>query len=383
MRGHIYRRTLADGSPTRWYAVIDLPATADGKRKQKTTSHDTKRDAQAWLTRTAEELRVGDHYETTILVKDYLTGWLVGKEALRPATRAEYARHLQIIFIPQLGRLRLIDLRAHHIEELFRQLAQTPRGHRPVRPQTLRRILATLHSALATAVRRGLIRRNPASTVELARPVRYQASIWTADQATTFLRTGTSDDLYLLYRVLLLTGMRRGEVIALHWGDINLDQATITITRTISSINGHQSVGVPKSDAGVRTVHLDPGTTDQLRTRHRVTVMAAEPGTDTDTSYVFHRDGACLFPAYVSRHFTTLTRRLGLPLIRLHDLRHTSASLALANGEPLLQVSRRLGHSGIGITADIYAHVTTEAATTAATALAHQLTAPPIERNHA
>ncbi|MBO1765791.1 site-specific integrase [Allobranchiibius sp. GilTou38] len=306
---------------------------------------------------------------------------MAGKEALRPATRAEYTRHIQIIFIPRLGGLRLINLRAHHIEDLFRDLARTPPGHRPVRPQTLRRILATLHSALATAVKRGLIRRNPASTVELARPLRYQAAVWTADQARTFLRDATSDELYPAYRMLLLTGMRRGEAIGLRWSDFHLDEATVTITRTITTISGQPTIGVPKSDSGIRTVHLDPETIDMLRARYRITVLASDPGTDIATSYVFHRDGTFLSPAYVSRHFTTLTKQLRLPQIRLHDLRHTSASLGLAHGEPLLQVSRRLGHSGIGITADVYAHVTTEAATTAAAALAEQLSTPTERKN--
>ena len=171
--GSIYRRTRVDGSPGRWHAVIDLPPRPNGKRRQKTSTHDTKHQAQDWLAKTREEVRTADLPDDTITVAVFLTQWLEGKRGLRPSTRVEYQRHLDQVLIPELGRLKLADLRPRHIEEVLDRLQKAHEARRqPISAQTLRRIHATLHSALSSAEKRGLIRRNPATTVELPKPTR-------------------------------------------------------------------------------------------------------------------------------------------------------------------------------------------------------------------
>lgn len=379
MRGTTYRKRKPDGSYTRWYAVIDLPSDANSKRRQKTTSHDTKREAQAWLAQTAQELRAGEVYDTKVSVAEYLTEWLEGKQALRPSTRVDYERHLREIFVPELGHLRLLDLRAHHIEAVFRRLAEgNAHRERPMGAQTMHRVLATLNSALNTAVRRGLIRRNPASTVELPRASPGQPRVWTRDEVVAFLAGTTDDRLHVLYRLLVLTGLRRGEAVGLQWADLDLTTRTLTVNRQVVSVNGELVVGPPKSDAGRRTVALDRTTGQLLEVQHRRALLAHpwEPDEVSGSRFVFTRTRSeCIHPAHVSQRFTTLIRQLGLPRIRLHDLRHTSASLGLAGGESLLEVSRRLGHSSIGITADVYSHVTAETARESADRLARTLEA--------
>lgn len=206
----IYRRTKADGSPGRWHAVIDLPPGHDGKRRQK---------------------------------------------GLRPSTRVEYARHINNIFLPELGRLKLADLRPRHIEEVLTRLQRASEARRgPISAKTLRRILATLHSALSTAVTRGLLRRNPASTVELPKAERYQPKVWSKDQADRFLKATEDDPLGVLFRLLLLTGVRRGEVIGLQWGDLDVSERLLRIQRAITLVQGELLVGPPKSEAGMRCV---------------------------------------------------------------------------------------------------------------------------------
>lgn len=366
MQGHIYRRRRPDGTFTRWHAVIDLPPGPSGRRRQKTTTHDTKREAQAWLARTNQELRAGEVYDTTLTVAQYLDEWLDGKQALRPSTRVDYERHIRNIFVPELGQLRLLDLRAHHVEAVFRRLAEgNVRRERPMGAQTMRRVLATLNSALNTAVRRGMIRRNPAATVELPRATPTQPRVWTREEAAAFLAGTTNDRLHILYRLLVLTGLRRGEAVGLQWADLHLAKGTLTVNRQVVSVNGELVVGPPKSDAGRRTVALDRITGQLLEVQHRRALLAHpwEPDEVFGSRFVFTRTrGECIHPVHVSRRFATLVRQLGLPPIRLHDLRHTSASLGLAGGESLLEVSRRLGHSSIGITADVYSHITANTA---------------------
>jgi integrase len=123
-------------------------------------------------------------------------------------------------------------------------------------------------------------------------------------------------------------------------------------------------------------VWLDPTTLERLHRHQRRAVLAHDwgHGGELEDTPVFTVGSGPVHPAYASRHFTTLCARAGVPVIRLHDLRHTSASLGLAAGEPLLHVSRRLGHSSIAVTADVYTQVTSEAAKTAAAALSTVIT---------
>ena len=373
MRGHVYRRPTPNGW-SRWYAVIDLPAGRDGRRRQRTTTHDTKRDAQAWLAQRVQELRAGEVYDTKVTVAEYLVQWLDGKASLRPSTHFAYTTHVQLYLSPHLGHLRLGDLRAHHVEAMFREiLAGNHRRERPVGPTTLRRINATLLSALGTAVRRGLIRRNPAATVELARAARPRATAWTPEQLSDFFAAVSKDRLHPLYLLLGLRGLRRGEAVGLRWSDVDLDAGQLRVEQQVVKVGSQLVIGPPKSHAGNRTVALDRTTAELLRwhrRRQRLDRWKAET-LWVDTGLVFTReDGTGLDPAYVSRHFDRLVARHGMPRIRLHDLRHTSASVGLASGETLLEVSRRLGHSSIAITADVYSHISPQTAAESAERLA-------------
>lgn len=263
-----------------------------------------------------------------------------------------------------MGHLALEEMSVSDVECAYRRIRSGEFS--PVGISTLHRIHATLMSALNSAVRRGLIPTNPAALVELPRPPRREMAVWTTQQARTFLEGSQDHPWHLLYRLLLICGVRRGEVIGLRYTDITADGDALLILRQVTRLSGTSLVGEPKSLRGVRTVHLDTQTLALLQ-HHR----SQDPNPD---GFVFHTpDGEPLDPATVSRQFLILTRDLGLPRIRLHDLRHTSASLGLEAGEPITQVSRRLGHSTIAITADTYTHVSTEAAQQAADTLAARI----------
>lgn len=170
--------------------------------------------------------------------------------------------------------------------------------------------------------------------------------------------------------------MRRGEAIGLQWGDLNLTDSSVHIQRAITLVGGEPLIGLPKSEAGVRVVFLDATTADQLSKLQRRAVLQhpwSSP-VDFDDTFIFTTTRGPLHPAYVSRRFNTLCKQADVPKIRLHDLRGTSASLGLAAGEPLLQVSRRLGHSSITVTADTYSQVIPEVAKQAASTLSDTIT---------
>ncbi len=249
MQGHVYRRRTATGW-SRWYAVIDLPAGPDGRR-QRTTTHDTRRDAQAWLAQTVQELRAGEIYDTKVTVAEYLAQWLQGKASLRPSTHLAYLTHVRLYLVPHLGHLRLADLRAHHIEVMYREIvAANAKRERPVGPTTLRRIHATLNSALATAVRRGLLRRNPAGTVELARACQPRAAVWTHGELSEFLEAITEDRLHPLYLLLGMRGLRRGEAVGLRWSDVDLEASLLRIEQQVVKVGGELIIGPPSPTQG-------------------------------------------------------------------------------------------------------------------------------------
>lgn len=236
----------------------------------------------------------------------------------------------------------------------------TGKSGRPLSPSTMRRIHGVLRSALNTAVKRRLIPYNPANHIELAPENPKRPKPWTATECRRFLAGMADDRLIDLYHLMIVTGMRRGEAVGLRWEDVDLDGEYLQVVQQITDVNGRSVLGKPKTRKGDRLVQLDRDTVAVLR-RHRDRQKAERAAWGPawqDSGYVFTReDGTALRPEYVTRHFNDLRRQVGLPPIRLHDLRHTNASLALDGGADLKVVSERLGHSQLAITADLYTHV--------------------------
>jgi len=183
---------------------------------------------------------------------------------------------------------------------------------------------------------------------------------WTAEQAQGFLVAATDDRLYAAWVLFLARGPRRGEIAGLRWSAVDLDAGRMQLVRTRLSVGGRVVDSEPKTAAGRRSLPLDPGLVAVLR-RHRARQaeerLAWVPAW-SDTGYVFTReDGTPLHPEHLSDRLETLARRAGLPRIRLHDLRHTAATLMLADGTPVNVAQEMLGHASPTITQEIYQHV--------------------------
>jgi len=154
--------------------------------------------------------------------------------------------------------------------------------------------------------------------------------------------------------------MRRGEAIGLRWEDVDLDGAYLSVVQQITEVHGRGVVGTPKTKRGTRDIPVDRKTVAMLQRQQETQDLerSAWGPAWNDAGLVFTReDGRPLRPEYATRHFQALAERSGLPAIRLHDLRHTNASLALEAGVEMKVVSERLGHSQISVTADLYTHV--------------------------
>ena len=203
-------------------------------------------------------------------------------------------------------------------------------------------------------------------------PSTSASRVWTAEEAATFLRAVGREELYVLWRLALLTGLRRGELLGLRIRDFDVTSRCLTVRRNRVLVAGRVVTKTPKSKRSVRSVAVDVITADLLK------AMIADRS-DSDGLLFADKQGAGLNPGWVSRRFQGLVREAGLPVIRFHDLRHTSATLGLAQGESVKEVSARLGHSSVAITGDLYLQVPGSLARKSADGLARLLDGQAVE----
>jgi integrase len=286
------------------------------------------------------------------------------KTQVRSSTWESYRDSLEGRVLPHLGDVPLRDLTPKMIAELYQQLLNTP-GRDSHRAQLSKRTVAytarVLRSALTDAVKQGAIPRNPAEAVDPPKPDEREMRYWTPEQARSFLESVTGDRMEALLRLLLATGLRRGEALGIKWPDIDLDAGKLSVRRTLVAVGYRIEWSTPKTKRSNRTVDLDVGTIAALR-RHRARQLEERMAWGEAWQYgdlVFTReDGSPMHPQSLSAAFERAVKSGGLPMIRLHDLRHSSAVMALGAGIPTKVVSERLGHSSTAITTDIYQHVT-------------------------
>ena len=361
-----------------WSYRIDVTDSIDGKRHQiRKGGFPTKTDAREALAVTQRRLVSGEQIGVTVTVGSFLEDWLKAKKSAgrRDSTLAQYRLYVDNFLTPTLGVVRLSDLRAKHVDGLIAQMESDGKGL-----PTQHRVLKALSSALTMAEKRRLVSTNVCRQVEIAPERTPTRPVYDLRQLSNFLVSVAPDRLAALWRLYGVIGLRRGEALALTWPMINLDDGTLRIERSLGVVDGRLTFGPPKSDSGRRTVALDAESARILRS-HRAAQNAEKLALGAgyvDDGLVFaHEDGTPLRPEWVSKRFTSLSHRAGLPRIHLHDLRHSAASVALSAGVPMKVVSERLGHSTMGITADIYSHVSTELSQDAAEKVASVLAGAP------
>ncbi|HEX8095075.1 tyrosine-type recombinase/integrase [Jatrophihabitans sp.] len=361
-----------------WSYVADAgrdPKT--GKRRQvKRSGFATKVEAEQALAELVDSIGKGTlaHDERQTLAH-FLAEWLTEKErnGLRPTTLRGYRDHIDGLIVPLLGRERLRDLRPTHVEQLLREAAKAGNG-RNMGPASIRRLHATVRSALGTAKRRRLITFNPAVDVELPSAPRPRVQPWEPAELGAFLDSIAADRFGSLFELIAATGLRRGEAVGLRWADVDLARGVLVVRQQLVALSGAQppcaycgrqhlgaAFGRPKTASGEdRTVELDGGVVGVLMA-HRLQQdieRATWGAAYSDHGLVFAReDGTPIAPERVTKRFAQLVNAAGLRSIRLHDLRHGQASLMLAAGVPIAVVSKRLGHSTITLTSDTYSHM--------------------------
>ena len=363
MRGHIVKRSKNSYS----IKVSVGKDTNSGKYKyQWTTVKGTKKDAEKRLSELLHQLDNGTFMKpgkTTLA--EYLERWLkdYAWPNLAPRTAEGYQYIVRSHLIPSLGQTPLTQLKPEHLQRLYSEKLSAGRfdGKGGLSKRSVQYIHVTLHKALKNAVKLGMIGRNPADAVEPPRPQHHEMQTMNESDIHIFLELAKSTPYYALFYLALFTGMRRSELLALRWCDVDLLLCQLSVTRTIHQLhNGDIIFQQTKTDKSRRMVSLSPSTAIVLREHIELQEkMRQSLGlTLTDEDLVFCQiDGKPLLPDSITHAWMKLARRTGLRGIRLHDARHTHASLMLKQGIHPKIVQERLGHSSIQITLDTYSHV--------------------------
>lgn len=369
---------VEDRRQPRYRVRIHATDPVTGKRQNKTIgTYRTRREAEA-----AEREAVTRHERGTLVdparvtVAELVSKWQAAKAGtVTPNSLTDYEIAIRRHILPALGSAQVQKLTPGTIQEQFN--AWQAAG---VKPRTLARV----HSILSQALTYGLeveqcVYRNIMDAVKRPSLTRRAATVWTPEQVWTFLdsamnrpiltRAGDSgktrpDELSPLWHFLALEGMRRGEALGLRWQDVNWQRGTIHIAQTVVADRSNRGRAIvqprAKTAAGSRSVKLTADTLAVLRDHHDRQAFARRAAGSAWQDYdliVCTSTGTPINPNNVTRSFQRLVMLAGLPEIRVHDLRHSAATILLRAGEPAKIVSERLGHANIGITLDTYSHV--------------------------
>lgn len=287
-------------------------------------------------------------------VRQFLTAWLAdARSRLRPRTVQRYESLVKLHVLPVLGDVPLRKLTPLQLSTLYGSLLE----HQS--PASVAQLHAVLFGAFRLALRWNLIGRNPAEAVQPPKVQRREMSVLTPQQAQILMQA--DDPLSCLYVLALATGMRQGELLALRWRDVDLVEGIIRVNRNLVRVKGEWLLADVKRDKSRRQMQVGKLALDSLKAhRIRQAEVLLKLGHRIDEATLIFTDakGDPINGYHVTeRSFKPLLRRLGLPEVRFHDLRHTAASIMLSNGTRVDLVSKRLGHSSPAITLSIYAHL--------------------------
>jgi len=339
--GSIYRRS--DG---RWAAMVDLGWHA-GKRRRKFLYGSTRAEVAKKLAVALKARQDGQVFaDERTTVEQFLRAWLtIVQPSVRPRTWTRYEQLIRRHATPHVGKLRLTKLDARHLEELY-----ADRVRSGLSKTTVLQLHRILHHALRDATRWNLVSRNAAELVTPPRRARHDFATLSPEQARRFLGAVKGDRLEALYVLALTTGMREGELFGLRWADVHLDAGALRLVKQLKTSTSRRQVLLVDLAVEALVAH---------RTRQDDEHRQLGPAWD-DQDLVFPNTvGRPLHPRnFLRRDFYPLLERAGLPRIRFHDLRHSAATLLLGLGVHPKIVSELLGHSQVGITLDLYSHVT-------------------------
>jgi integrase len=348
--GSIFRRE--DGT---WCASITL-GVLNGQRRRKDVYGKTRKEVVEKLQALQRAHAAGMTF-SKLTVKAFLEQWLeqTVKRKNRVRTYDKYAQDIEHHLTPALGHHQLAKLTPSHVQALLNQLEDAGLSHR-----SIRNVRAVLRCALNQALRFGYVTRNVATLVDVPGGVTFQPVPIDEAQAQRLIEATRGHRFEVLFRFALGLGLRKGEILGLRWEDVDLAAATMRISGSLQRQRGKLERSATKTDASIRTIALPPTLLAMLRKhRERQEQLRIVARRWTDSGLVFTSSvGTAIEPSDLSREFKKVLKQAGLPEnLRFHDLRHACATLLIVMGVHPRVVMEILGHSQIGTTMNIYAHV--------------------------
>jgi len=356
------RRGQGEGSISqrddgRWEGRLSL-GWRDGKRLRRSYYGDTQAEVVDKLAKARNDLRQGLPVAgARESVGEFLNRWLEdsAKPRIKPRTYERFGELIRLHIVPSLGSIRLDKLGPQNVQRLL-----TQKREQGLAAQTVVSIRNVLRAALNQALRWGLVARNVATLVDAPRIERPPVRVLSADEARQLLDAAKGERFEAVYTVGLALGFRRGELLGLHWNCVDLDGAKATIVCALQRIRGKLELTETKTVKGRRTVSVPQYAVRALKAhRARQLEQRLKAGTEwRDSGLVFtNTTGGPIEPVTLLRDYKRLLADAKLPSIRFHNLRHSAASLMLAQGVPLKTIQEILGHSSIAVTSAFYAHL--------------------------
>lgn len=360
MKGSIRER-----SPGHWAIILDQRDPSTGKRKRKWHSFEgTKREAQVECSRLITAMKGGTYQEPNkITLGDFLSRWVDHiKSQVSPKSHERYAGIVDQNIKPALGAVPLTKLKPAQISEAYGKALVGGRRHDKaggLSPRTVGHMHRVLKQALGQAVRWELLTRNPADAVDPPKVDWKPMQTYDLPQTADLIEAVRGGPIFIPALLAVLCGLRRGEICALRWRNVDLAAGQISVVESLEQTKAGLRFKAPKSGKG-RTVALSETVVDELRA-HRVKraqeMLQLGVGLSDDDLMIAHADGSVVQPIYVSQQWARSIAKTPLARLRFHDLRHAHATHLLANGVHPKVASERLGHSKVGITLDLYSHV--------------------------
>ena len=360
------RRKKGDGSVRqrkdgRWEGRVVIGYDEKGLPRTKNVLAKTKRECQEKLKQLRETV-TGPRTEKVrpeMPFGEWLDFWYQNyvKPQIRPTTQANYEAKIYQHIIPELGRIPLNQLAQKDLQQFYARmktggrLIRTEQFGKGLSDSMVRGLHAACRSALEKAVQEELIRTNPAVGCKLPPKRGREMQVLGREELQRFLIQAQAEGYFELFLLDLCTGLRRGELLALQWDDLDFKTGALTVNKQVYEVKGRLQVSVPKTRASIRRLVLPPGVVEVLRQyRERV-----------DSRWIFPspvKEDMPMTPGAVRRRLQIILERAGCKRIRFHDLRHTFATLSLESGMDVKTLSAMLGHVSAATTLDIYTHVT-------------------------
>ncbi len=346
------------------YEIGRDPVT--GKRQTRyITVRGTRKDAQRELTRVQHEIDTGAHVDATKeSVGEYLERWLrdYAKVNVAPKTFERYSEIVTKHLKPALGAIVLKDLKPLHIQGYYSDALESGRlnGQGGLAPRTVHHSHRILSEALRQAVRWRMLAINPAEAVTPPKPEETEIEILNNDELVRLLQAARPTRYFPAILLAATTGMRRGEVLAVRWRDIDLDGAVLTVNQAVEETMAGLRVKSPKTKRSRRNITLPALTVEALR-RHRLHQLEERMKLglvrDHDGLVFTDLEGGLVRPRNLTKEFGRIVKRAGLRSVTFHGLRHTHITTLLGDGVNPTVVSERAGHASMAITLQLYGHV--------------------------